>query len=383
MTPAERLAYNERMCRELELQECERVARLRQIEEDTWLTKQLDRTPEISQRSVSVARSLAAPSQYSIPATEYIDTQRKVQSPSNANYSIAEPSQWDPVTPEGYNNMRSTAAIPRLPAPEDRVSALEHQVDVMAGTMEKLVAAHYVQNNPSEPVVQTVPPAVSTSNSNIIAPAETVVPAGNAESASKKTKKGKKKDKAKKAKSSLLPAAQLEPSSFLGKLLSGGGGPPDDSSSSSSSSSAGSRRSDADLAHDDDSDSSNDHCKSRLPRLKPVNPDKYDGREDAEVFHKYVRQVSEYLAGYQVRKSMFASTASNFLTGKAYRFFIHKVAGHNPETWEMNDFFTELFNYCFDHNYQKRMLDKLESLEQGSKSVQEYIHEFEEMDRIL
>ena len=91
MTPAERLAYNERMRRELELQERERVARLRQIEEDAWLAEQLDRTPEFSQRSISAARSFVAPSQYSIPATEYIETQREAQPLGTTNYSIAEP----------------------------------------------------------------------------------------------------------------------------------------------------------------------------------------------------------------------------------------------------------------------------------------------------
>ncbi|EPS92733.1 hypothetical protein FOMPIDRAFT_65404, partial [Fomitopsis schrenkii] len=113
--------------------------------------------------------------------------------------------------------------------------------------------------------------------------------------------------------------------------------------------------------------------------LKPINPEKYDGREDAEAFHKYVRQTTEYLSGYRVHKSMYASTASNFLTGKAYRFFIHKVAGNKPEEWKMNTFFTELFNYCFDQHYRQKMVEKLKELEQGKKGVQEYIHEFEEI----
>ena len=88
--------------------------------------------------------------------------------------------------------------------------------------------------------------------------------------------------------------------------------------------------------------------------------------------------MSEYLAGYRVKSSMYASTASNFLTGKAYRFFIHKVSGHEPEHWQMHAFYKGLFDYCFDHNYQQRMLEKLDALEQGNKSVQEYVHDFEE-----
>ena len=44
----------------------------------------------------------------------------------------------------------------------------------------------------------------------------------------------------------------------------------------------------------------------------------------------------------------------------------------------MNEFYTGLFDYCFDHNYQQKMLEKLEELDQGNKNVQEYVHEFEE-----
>ena len=381
LTPSERLAYHERMRRELELQERERVARLRQIEEDAWLAEQLDRTPEYTQRSTSAARSIPALSQNSIPVTEYIETQRDVRSSANDGHNVTEPSRWVPRTSEGYDNTGPSPSIPRLPAPDDRFSALEHQVDVMARAMEKLIAAQYAQHSHLEPVVQVAPPSVTTRDNDPTVPTEAATPIVNIESASKRSKKDKQKAKSKKTKSSLMPSAQLEPSSFLGRLLSlGGGHPGDDSSSSSSSSSAGSGRNHGDEAGSshNDSDPSSDHRKDRRPRLKPVNLDKYDGRENAEAFHKYVRQMSEYLAGYQVKKSMFASTASNFLTGKAYHFFIHKVAGHEPETWDMNQFFTELFNYCFDHNYQQRMLDRLDGIEQGTKTVQEYVHEFEE-----
>ena len=265
---AEHLVYHEQMHCEEELREHKCMVQLRQIRDNAWLAEQLGHTPVISQRSVLAACSLVALSQHSVPATEYIDTQCKVPSLGNAHYNIPEQSRWNPTTSVGYNNMESTTAILCLPVPEGCISALEHQVDVMACTMEKLFAVYYGQNNVPEPVVQMVSPVVSTSNNNISVPAETTVPMVNAESTSKKSKKIKKKDKAKKAKSSLLPVAQLEPRSFLGKLLSGGGGPPDNSSSSSSSSSVGSRRSDPNSVHGNDSNSLHDHCKGHHPCLK-------------------------------------------------------------------------------------------------------------------
>ena len=45
MTPVERARYHERMRREYDRQEQDRLARLRQIEEDAWITEQLSKTP--------------------------------------------------------------------------------------------------------------------------------------------------------------------------------------------------------------------------------------------------------------------------------------------------------------------------------------------------
>ena len=49
MTPRERAAYHDRMRREYERQERERLEHLRQLEEDAWIAEQLSRTPEPSQ----------------------------------------------------------------------------------------------------------------------------------------------------------------------------------------------------------------------------------------------------------------------------------------------------------------------------------------------
>ncbi|KAJ2963525.1 hypothetical protein NUW54_g14282 [Trametes sanguinea] len=95
-----------------------------------------------------------------------------------------------------------------------------------------------------------------------------------------------------------------------------------------------------------------------VPTLKPEKPEPYDGRADVQIFHKFMRQMTEYLYGYRVRESMHASTISNFLTGHAYRFFVTTVSS-NPRRWPVKDFFVELFNYCFPVDYRLQMRDKL------------------------
>lgn len=259
MTPRERAAYHDRMRREYERQERERLEHLRQLEEDAWVAEQLSRTPEPSQGSAPAGNSNHGRATYEEPRRDAsYGLQRGNQEPLEATNPMA--------VPVGRDDR------------DERISALEHQLDVMARAMERFSIAQFNEHGRSDLVAQVVPVA-STNNNNVVnVPKSTP----NLESASKKAKKEKQR-----AKNSLLPSAQLEPSSFLGKILSSGGGPPGDDSSSSSDSSDP-RGPDG---SEDGSESSSED-RGHKPKLKPVNPDKYDGREDAEAFHKYVRQIS-------------------------------------------------------------------------------------------
>ncbi|KAH9851430.1 hypothetical protein C2E23DRAFT_860614 [Lenzites betulinus] len=121
----------------------------------------------------------------------------------------------------------------------------------------------------------------------------------------------------------LRPDSQVEPSSYLGhafRRMAGGGRDPGDSSPSSSSSgnsSEGSTSGSAPMTEDDVSKrrrrnklkklsrrertlKSRDNATPRVPVLKPRDPDMYDGSPDAQMFHKFVQDVTEYIDGYQV-----------------------------------------------------------------------------------
>ena len=71
---------------------------------------------------------------------------------------------------------------------------------------------------------------------------------------------------------------------------------------------------------------------------------------------------------------------AHFLEGKAYDFYMQKVASDNPLNWDLHKFFTELFNYCFPIDYRQQMRLKMESMYQGhNQSVSEYVHELQEI----
>ena len=71
---------------------------------------------------------------------------------------------------------------------------------------------------------------------------------------------------------------------------------------------------------------------------------------------------------------------AHYLDGKAYDFYMQKVAKDNPSNWSLHKFFTELFNFCFPVDYRQRMRIKLENhYQKSNQSVSEYVNELEEM----
>jgi hypothetical protein len=54
------------------------------------------------------------------------------------------------------------------------------------------------------------------------------------------------------------------------------------------------------------------------------------------------------------------------------------------DRWTLNNFFTEMFNYCFPSNYRTQMCNKLEKLAQGyNQSVIEFVYELEELFNLI
>ncbi|KAI0915713.1 hypothetical protein AcV5_003558 [Taiwanofungus camphoratus] len=183
--------------------------------------------------------------------------------------------------------------------------------------------------------------------------------------------------------SALRPVAQIEPGSYLGaafKLLDRQSQEPHnrDSSSSSSDSSAESDSSDDGKHRSKAHRRKTQTSRRKVPLLKPREPTLYDGSVDVQVFHKFMREMAEYLDGYRVKASRQATTVSHFLTGTAYEFFVTSVSAE-PAAWDLQKLFIELFNYCFPVDFRMKMRERLQRCYQREKTVREYIHELENL----
>ncbi|KAM5535240.1 hypothetical protein V8D89_011046 [Ganoderma adspersum] len=237
------------------------------------------------------------------------------------------------------------------------------------------------------------------------------------------------------------PISQLEPSSFVGRTLRGlSKGKPsssDDSSSSessdsppcagpskrrrakrpesSSSSSSSSSKEPSSSGRSSSSDSSSSssgssrssaprhrrhhrkhrasrkhrsskkcskHSKLRVPVLKPLDPDPYEGEADLPMFHRFIGQMSDYLEGYRLWSRDHPSMVTRFLRGRAHEFYVNTIS-RNPRAYQFKDILVGLFNYCFPMNFRQKMREKLRNTRQHGHSIQSYLYEMENLFLIL
>ena len=108
-------------------------------------------------------------------------------------------------------------------------------------------------------------------------------------------------------------------------------------------------------------------------------PKHYNGDADVRADHK---EGMAYVEDNRIKAKCQAFALSYFLDGKAYDFYIQKVL-HNEEDWTLDEFYTELFNFCFPLNYRMQMRKKLDQAYQKEKSVSKYAHELEELFNMI
>ena len=114
--------------------------------------------------------------------------------------------------------------------------------------------------------------------------------------------------------------------------------------------------------------------------IKPIPSKSYDGVADSRAYHRFVMEGQAYLRDGKVQRDQQIRILAYHLDGKAYNFYMQKVASDDPNNWTLHKFFTELFNYCFPVDYRQRMRIKLENFYQKSnQSVSEYVFELQEL----
>ena len=112
--------------------------------------------------------------------------------------------------------------------------------------------------------------------------------------------------------------------------------------------------------------------------IKPIAPKNYDGKADARLYHRFVRESEAYLRDGKVERRRRIFLLSYYLTGKAYDFYTQKVSS-NEENWTLRQFYDELFNYCFPVDYRTQLRRNLNKSHQNDKSIAEYTHELHEL----
>jgi len=100
------------------------------------------------------------------------------------------------------------------------------------------------------------------------------------------------------------------------------------------------------------------HSSSSSTRIKPKPPKDYDGAADVWSFHHFVTEGTDYVVLGKVAHHHHVFVLSYHLKGKAYDFYTQQVT-MNVYAWTLEDFFEEMFNYCFPIDYREKQREPL------------------------
>ncbi|KAF8876985.1 hypothetical protein CPB84DRAFT_1966474 [Gymnopilus junonius] len=124
------------------------------------------------------------------------------------------------------------------------------------------------------------------------------------------------------------------------------------------------------------------HKHSRSIDFKPFKPLTYSGQPTLHDYHRFVHEGMAYIKQSRIKKCDQVFILSHFLKDNAYTFYTQKVA-INEEKWSLDQFFSELFNFCFPINYRMQVRKKLEKAYQNDKTVTGYAYSLQEMFNML
>jgi hypothetical protein len=201
------------------------------------------------------------------------------------------------------------------------------------------------------------------------------------------------------------PASQIAPGSYLAKALRDvrersatqiPSDPSDDSSSSSPSSSSDSEGGDSkhrkryqvtNKGHRQSHSKKAVKCRKKRrdsssksssfeSRIKPKPPKDYD---DARSF---LSEGTDYVISSKISLHRRVFVLSYHLKGKAYDFYTQQVSMTVP-SWTLENFFKEMFNYCFPIDYREKQRKRLEQTFQDNKAVSEYNYKIEEICNMI
>ncbi|KAJ6561657.1 hypothetical protein B0H19DRAFT_1286866, partial [Mycena capillaripes] len=112
--------------------------------------------------------------------------------------------------------------------------------------------------------------------------------------------------------------------------------------------------------------------------LKPIPPTTYNGDPDANAFHRFVREGSAYVNMGRVPSKNQVFYLSYFLENKA-RDFYNQVVVRDEDSYTLEKFFLELFEFCFPIDFRGKQRKRLSRCVQSKKSVAAHVAEFSQI----
>ena len=124
--------------------------------------------------------------------------------------------------------------------------------------------------------------------------------------------------------------------------------------------------------------------RARMERLKIGSnatakiPKTYHGNDNVMEFYQFCQSANEYFeqTGLVYVPELLVNRLSQFLSGKAYKFYMANKTSPNPVT-NLQDFYKALMNSCFPPNFLQREREKYEKFEQREMDIQTYLNELQ------
>ncbi|KAJ7465210.1 hypothetical protein FB451DRAFT_1488751 [Mycena latifolia] len=188
---------------------------------------------------------------------------------------------------------------------------------------------------------------------------------------------------------------RLAAGNFFKKALRGGSSaadvpgslPSDPSDNSSSDSGSSSNYSDEDGSGSEQHRASSLRLSSKQKRghnrkqkmlLKPIPPSRYNSDANANAIQRFAREAKTYVKMGRVPADEQVYFVSYYLDRRALDFY-NQVVVPDEESWDLEKFFIELFEFCFLADFHNKQRKRLERCYQGAKDVAAHVAEWSEI----
>lgn len=117
-------------------------------------------------------------------------------------------------------------------------------------------------------------------------------------------------------------------------------------------------------------------------RVKPIELEMYDGSADPMQYSRHLRGVLLYMKDGNVPLEDQCQRASHFLRGKAAQVYEQEIALYSSH-YTLSEMYAIIFNGCFPANFRSEVWMQICRLQQGEKTICEYVYELHQLYTML